>query len=203
MDAPIAVITPTWLEYLAAKVALPHLVVRMTGVGAKGWMAGGGRRTLVVVCGLAGALDPDITSGTVIVPESIGDENGTMTNCDPAMVKALTAGAKLAGFRAVGGSMLTASRIVTGDERHEWATRGFSSVDMETALIAGRIPRFAAVRVALDTPAHPISPQWVHPAQALFSQSLRKEMGWLAMNAPRFALRAAVVIRYALDVPSS
>jgi len=56
------------------------------------------------------------------------------------------------------------------------------------------VPRVAAVRVILDTPAHEISPAWVNPRRAAADPRNWREAAWLARWVPRYTKRAALVI---------
>jgi hypothetical protein len=88
---------------------------------------------------------------------------------------------------------------VTGAARAEWARRGFVAADMETGLVASLVHRFAAVRVVLDSPKRPISDHWLLPSRAAMRPSLWPELLWLTYAAPRYALRAARVLKAGLS----
>jgi nucleoside phosphorylase len=151
--------------------------------------------SIVVVCGLAGALAPSLLPGTVLVPEWVGLADGRIMQCDPALVQALVAAARTLNFQPDTGPLLTAPSLVVGDESHAWFRRGFVAADMETGLLAGQNLRVATIRVVLDTPEHSISPDWLRPTRALLHASLWGEMFWMARMAPKYALRAARVLK--------
>lgn len=195
MNQHVHVLAPTWLEHVAARAALPHTSVSRVGIGAPGCQLDD--ESPVIVCGLAGGLAANIQPGEVIVPDRVADEAGNITECDGEMVDALRSGCRHAGFPFTGGTMLTASHIITGAERKHWSALGSMAVDMETAVIAKQVSRVATVRVALDTVSRPISSEWTQTRAAL-SPHLLRQLIWLAGHAPRYALRAAVVVRYAL-----
>ncbi|HLH62109.1 MAG TPA: hypothetical protein VKV20_10540 [Ktedonobacteraceae bacterium] len=160
--------------------------------------------SIVIVCGLAGALAPGIPPGTVLVPDWIGLAGGSSMRCDPALVTELVKAARTLQFQPDSGPLLTAPSMILGDERHEWFQKGFVAADMETGLLAGRNLRVAAIRVVLDTPEYDISSQWLRPTKALLQPKLWKELFWLSWAAPRYALRAARVLKVALyDEPSN
>lgn len=197
MPRNIEILAPTFLEYLAARVVLPRASVSWTGACLARWRGARGG-SLVIVCGLAGALAPGLAPGTVLVPEQVGLADGKIIPCDPELVQALKAAASAAGFQSETGPLLTSSSLIIGDERREWFQRGFVAADMETGLLAGQNLRVATVRVILDTPEHGISADWMQPARALLQPSLWRELFWLSRMAPRYALRAARVLKAGL-----
>jgi hypothetical protein len=154
--------------------------------------------SIVVVCGLAGALAPGLPPGTVLVPEQVGLASGEIMYCDPAVVQALVTAARALHFQPDTRPLLTAPSLVIGGERSKWYRRGYVAADMETGLLAGRHLRVATVRVVLDSPEHGISPQWLRPAWALLHPQLWRELLWLGRMAPRYALRAAQVLKAGL-----
>jgi|SRR5579885_3201771 hypothetical protein len=193
------VLAPTLLEYWAARLILPHARVSWTGVRLARWQ-GTDREAIVIVCGLAGALVPGLRPGTVLVPEQVGLPDGRIIQCDPPLVQALAAAASALDFLPETGPLLTAPSLIVGEERRAWARRGFVAADMETGLLAGHNLRVATIRVILDGPDAGISPDWLRPARAVLQPSLWREMFWLSHAAPRYALRAAHVLKYGLDL---
>jgi hypothetical protein len=123
--------------------------------------------------------------------------------CDPVLVQALVTAARTLRFQPDTGPMLTAQTLITGDDRHGWFQRGYVGVDMETGLLMERNLRVATVRVVLDSPAQGISQEWLRPGRALLRASLWRELLWLGSAAPRYALRAAQVLKVGLDIGSS
>jgi hypothetical protein len=191
------VVAPTLLEYVAVRSLVRGTATHLGGISL--------RRdprlpesAAVVVCGLAGSLTAAVPSGSVVIPERLALMDGRSFACDPLLVSLLTDGAFRLGFKPVRGNMLTASGLVTGAERMQWAARGFLAVDMEAGLFAGRCARLATVRVALDSPDHPISADWLRPGRAMRRLELWRELGWLAWAAPAYAWKAARVLNAAL-----
>jgi hypothetical protein len=152
----------------------------------------------VVVCGLAGALAHNLPSGTVLIPDRVGLADGRIMHCDPTLVQALVTAARTLHFRLDTGPLLTAQSLIVGSDRHDWSQRGFVAADMETGLLAGRNLRVATIRVVLDSPEHGISLDWLRPTRALLQPSLWRELFWLSSVAPRYALRAAHVLKVGL-----
>ena len=192
------VLAPTLLEAGLARFALGSIPVERTGValrrGRYGELSG-----TAVLCGLAGGLVPTLKPGDVVVPEEIGLPDGTRMRCDPTWVHLLLRAAAELGFDVEAGPLLTAPSIVTGDARAHWAARGYVAADMEAGLLAGQGRRMATIRVILDTPARSLDANWERPRRALARPSLWRELAWLAYSAPRFSLRAARVVRQALE----
>ena len=195
MNEHVRLLAPTWLEYAAARAAVADVPVRHVGIGASNYRPED--QSPAIVCGLAGGLASNIEPGAVIIPDYIADEAGTLTACDAELLDALRSGCRRAGFRFTSGVMLTGSHIITGNERSHWADMGFMTADMETVNLARHVSRIATVRVALDTVAHPISSEWTQP-RATLTPRLWRELLWLVTHAPQYALRAAVIVRYAL-----
>jgi hypothetical protein len=153
---------------------------------------------VVFSVGLAGGCDPGLAPGTVVIPREVAREDGVLIACDVAWSAALEGASLRLGFPTVTQPLLSAAVLVTHDGRATWFAKGFAAVDMETALLAGMVPRVAAVRVILDNPAHEISPAWVKPRRAAADPRNWREAVWLARWVPRYATRAARVLEEAL-----
>ena len=191
----IQVWAPTALEYLAVHFAVGARA-RYAGIGLKRLPMKAGA-SAVIICGLAGDLTDKMVPGTVFIPDLAVSADGKRRVCDPLLASHLTSAARALGFETQTGSLFTSDHIVTGDERVELAKRGFAAADMESALV----PRltFAVLRVILDTPSRSISKVWELPARAMISPRSWKELSRLAVDGPVFSLRAARVVRAALN----
>jgi hypothetical protein len=194
----VQILAPTLLEYRAVRRTLADADVRWAGVSLARWKRARDG-SIVVVCGLAGALTPGLLPGTVLIPELVGLPDGRTVYCDVELVHALVAAARTLGFEPDTGPLLTAPSLVVGAARQEWAERGFVAADMETGLLAERHLRVATIRVVLDSPDHGISRQWLRPAGALLRPRLWGELFWLCRAAPPYALRAARVLKAGLE----
>lgn len=190
----VEILAPTFLEYLATRCVLPHAHVRWAGMQLARWK-GTDQGSFVIVCGLAGALAPGLPPGTVLIPEQVGLTDGEIIQCDPALVQALVTAARALRFQLDTRPLLTAPSLIVGKERGDWYRQGFVAADMETGLLAGRNLRVATVRVVLDSPEYGISPDWLRPTRALLQPRLWRELLWLGRMAPRYALRAAQVLK--------
>jgi hypothetical protein len=190
------ILAPTLFEYCMVRSVLPRRDVRWSGIRLARWH-GADPDAVVVVCGLAGALAPDLSPGTVSIPELVGLPDGRHFRCDPALVQALQAAARGLGLQPDNRPLLTAPTLVTGGARREWARQSFAAVDMETALLSAKGFRTATVRVILDNPERDISPDWQRPS-ALLRPDIWRELVWLARAAPTYSLRAARVLKAGL-----
>ncbi len=182
-------LAPTLLEYATTRLLRPNYALRRGGLRLSRWAATDGVDA-VIVCGVAGSLVDSLKPGDVVVPDSVALVNGSERVCDPELVQRLRESARIHGFRACGGRLLTAPEIVTGRDREHWSSFGFVAADMELGLVPAHL-RIATVRVILDAPGRSISSSWDHPARALLSVDAWVELAWLARTAPRYALRAA------------
>ena len=191
------ILAPTFLEYLAVRRTLPHARASWAGMRLARWK-GAGQGSIVIVCGLAGALAPGLRPGTVLVPDRVGLADGEIMHCDPPLVQALVAAARTLHFRPDTRPLLTAPSLIVGSDRHDWFQRGFVAADMEMGLLAGRNLRVATIRVVLDSPEHGLSPDWLRPSRALLQPPLWGELFWLSRVAPLYALRAAHVLKIGL-----
>jgi hypothetical protein len=150
----------------AARVLGPD-AVRRVGVGARrdpGVAAG----TAVVSVGVCGALRRGIPPGTVVIPDRAGRPGGVPVALDAGLLGALRDAADRIGVHWCGGTLVTSGSVVSGaGPRARLAGDGWDAVDMETAALAGRGLRLAAVRAVLDTPDAELDPAWAVPWRAM------------------------------------
>lgn len=198
-DVEVEILAPTFLEYWAIRHTLPHAHTSWAGMRLTRWKGEIQRDSIVIVCGLAGALAPDLSSGTVLIPDKVGLADGRIMHCDSALVQAFVTAAQSLHVQCDTRPLLTAGSMIVGSERQNWFQRGFAAADMETGLLIGQNLRVATVRVVLDSPEHGISLDWLQPIKALLQPSLWWEALWLGCVAPRYALRAAHVLKVGLD----
>ena len=178
---------------------LPQAHTRWAGVRLMRWKGEIQRDSIVIVCGLAGALAPGLPSGTVLIPAQVGLTDGRIMDCDAALVQSFVTAARTLHFRLDTRPLLSAQSMIVGDERQDWFQRGFAAADMETGLLIGQNLRVATVRVVLDSPEHGVSLDWLRPVKALLQPLLWREALWLGCVAPCYALRAAQVLKTGLD----
>ncbi len=199
----VQVLAPTALEYWAARSLRPAVNVVRSGVSLS-------RRPdlpgdAVILCGIAGGLEPELAPGTVVIPHRVGLADGRIFVCDEVLVQALTAGARSLGFEPDPRPIVTSPTFVRGPDRDYWSRRGFIAADMETGLLAERGLRVATVRVVLDSPSRDITDTWMRPGHAGLRvmdlagwPSLLAEFFWLCRVGPWYSVRAARILRAAL-----
>src|SRR5579884_611577 len=200
MTGCMEILAPTTLEYWAARCSLrslSHAHVNWAGVCLARWHSVR-QGSIVIVCGLAGALAPGLLPGTVLIPDRVGLIDGRIISCDPVIVQALVTAALSLHLRPDTRPLLTAPSMIVEDDRRYWFQRGFVAADMETGLLMGQNLRVATIRVVLDSPEHGISPDWLRPTSALLRPQLWPELFWLGRMAPYYALRAAHVLKVGL-----
>jgi hypothetical protein len=192
------VVAATRLEAWAARRAIgSRAPVLRSGVKASRPFSGEGA---LIVCGLAGSLTEALPPGSVLVPSSIGLPSGQMVECDPALQNAFARAARELAFEPSFGAVVTLPEMTTGSARETWRQRGFIAVDMESGLVAGPGRHLGVVRVTLDGPGHEISREWMSPLGAITRPRLWPQALRLAIDAPRYALRAGQVVARGLSI---
>ena len=183
----------TQTEYRAAQHELGGLEIRIvkTEIGC-----GGNFDDTVISLGLCGGLRRGVPRGTVLVPDEIERPSGERVACDRELATHLRDAARQLGEAPDSGALITATTLVRGKARDDWAARGFSGVDMESGLVIA--PRLVVVRVILDTPERELSDAWLRPLSVFARPDAWHELPWLARTAPRYARLAAHVVRQAL-----
>ncbi|MEJ0007493.1 MAG: hypothetical protein WDM77_14290 [Steroidobacteraceae bacterium] len=122
--------------------------------------------------GLAGALDPGLRAGTVLLPDAVSDEAGTV-HATSAPWRGRLAGVAAAG---IGGTLLSVAQplMTAAAKSQAWTSTGAVAVDMESFAIAGVAQatglRFAVARVVLDTATDSV------PASVLEATGTRGEV---------------------------
>ena len=174
-----------------ARTELPGMRVIEAGV-ALARPPAGGYGECAISCGLAGGLQAQLPTGSVLIPRNVERDDGTALACDPELVAALLEGARTLGLVAHDDPMLTSRVLLHGAARTAAGARGFTGVDMETGAIVA--PRMAAVRIVLDTPQRELSPVWLEPLRVLWHPAAWRDLPWLAREGPRCARLAARVI---------
>jgi hypothetical protein len=195
-EPSLTIVAATGLEAAAVRRAAPCLHVIESGIGLSRVHAGDLGDT-VVTCGLAGGLQDDAPTGSIVIPETVATQDGHKIACDPQLSEALLSAARQLGHSARRGSLLTSAELVRGADRALWASRGYLAADMETGFV--RAPRIAAVRVILDTPQHELSNAWLKPISVLGRPWLWQQALWLLREAPRCARLASAVVALAFN----
>jgi 4-hydroxy-3-methylbut-2-enyl diphosphate reductase len=108
----------------------------------------------LLVAGVAGALDPRLRPGELVVATEVRAGNTTVP-CPSAPL--LAAALRRLGLPTRLGPLVSSPGLVTGPSRERLAGSGALAVDLESAaLVAGGGP-VAVVRAVVDTPHHPLA----------------------------------------------
>jgi 4-hydroxy-3-methylbut-2-enyl diphosphate reductase len=158
----LVVVTALRSEYAALSKQVPGAVLERCGMGperVREWLPRLRELdpTIVVVAGVAGALDPSMRSGDVIVASEVRDEHGRTVLRAAAP---LAAELRRIGLRVHTGPIASTDHIVHGAEREKLAETGALAVDMESAAIVRALHEqgrpIAVVRVIVDTVHSPL-----------------------------------------------
>jgi 4-hydroxy-3-methylbut-2-en-1-yl diphosphate reductase len=131
-----------------------------TGMGAKRSRASASKLAdeparAVIVAGFAGALDPSLEPGDVVVADVVSGPEGR-SQCESASLVTLL---REAGLRVVVGTIASRDHVVVGNERQALFDQGACAVDMESAWLAAAATArpFSVVRAVVDTPRRELS----------------------------------------------
>ncbi|MGH3437752.1 MAG: hypothetical protein ACRDRN_14940 [Sciscionella sp.] len=188
---------------VAAPMACEAWAVRHgVGAGATVVHAGMGRRRAArcaarlriggggafAVAGVAGAVDPALRPGDVVVASEIRAAGATVRCLSAPMLAAQIAAD---GLTAHCGPIVSTARIVHGRERGRLAEEGALAADMESDVLAeaaGATP-LAVVRVVVDTPDRPLRSLQTVPGGITALRSLAKAAAalprWAEATGPR------------------
>ena len=134
----VEILAPTLFEYLIIRTARPGVRVRHAGMRLSRWRDDKAPE-MVILCGLAGSLTPELRPGDVVIPDECAFEGDGVRLVDPTLACLLRQTARSRGYTPLVGRLLTSRRLVTGDERKHWAEKGFMAADMEAALLTGAV----------------------------------------------------------------
>jgi 4-hydroxy-3-methylbut-2-en-1-yl diphosphate reductase len=161
-----AVCTPLFVEYAAVRSGLrrvdgPSAVdLLRTGIGPRRSRASAGRlsgASAVLVAGVAGALDPALAPGDVVVATAISTVDGAEpVRCESAPL--LEEALRGVGLAPHLGRVVCTPRLGGHRSRSALAATGALAVEMESAYLAAACPGrpFAVLRVIVDTPDAPL-----------------------------------------------
>ncbi|MBB5912121.1 4-hydroxy-3-methylbut-2-enyl diphosphate reductase [Nocardia transvalensis] len=116
----------------------------------------------IAVAGVAGALDPALCPGDLVVAQEIRRAGSALPSLAAPL---LHAALRRLGLPVHLGPIFSAENIVDGPARTRLATTGALAVDTESAFLADAAPdgRTVVVRAIVDTPGAPL----VHPGTVL------------------------------------
>ncbi len=154
--------TPMRMEERALRrgaPGLPDAAVVRTGMGQKRSVRAAQTLPLqdadaVAVVGVAGALDPRLQPGDVVVADEVRAPDGTRVPVPGAPFVA--AHLRGAGHRVWTGPVTSAARVVSGASRDALAATGALAVDMESAWLVDDKRPSLVVRVVADTASEPL-----------------------------------------------
>jgi 4-hydroxy-3-methylbut-2-enyl diphosphate reductase len=157
MSAPPVVATPLRTEHAAVRRGVTGARVERTGRGPRRSAAWVAARPVgpVLVAGVAGALQPGLRPGDLVVADEVTDGNVRIpVRSAPVLAQALTR----LGLPVSVGAVFCADAVVTGTARRRLAMSGALAVDTESlVLAAGASGRpFAVLRAIVDTPTDPL-----------------------------------------------
>jgi 4-hydroxy-3-methylbut-2-enyl diphosphate reductase len=148
----LTVLAPLSIEAHAVRAGAPWANVRRTGMGPQraarsAQMATGGP---VLIAGFAGALDPDLEPGDVVLASELRGPTGTTPCPDPTILAGVL---RRGGLRVRVGPIASSQRLVVRERRRMLQQTGALVVDMESAWLApaARAHPLVTLRVVLDT----------------------------------------------------
>jgi adenosylhomocysteine nucleosidase len=180
--SPVGIVSALAAEARTLGPAAPHgtglrqladgALVAVSGIGQSAAAAAARRlvlagATALASFGMAGALDPTLVPGAVVLPEEVAAWSGAPAQA-PVSVTCVEWRQRLraalpAYCMAVGGRLLTSARPLGREVKAEaWRTSHAAAVDMESVAVAqvagqARLP-FIVLRVIVDTAADELPP---------------------------------------------
>jgi 4-hydroxy-3-methylbut-2-enyl diphosphate reductase len=164
------VFAPMRVEKWALRRGFPADAVVRVGMGRERSLAAVGRLhesayDAVVVGGVCGSLDPDLTSKQVLVASEVrAGDVGTIPTTDP---QRLAAALQSAGYDVRVGPIASVPKLEFGKHAHDrLRDAGAAAVDMESAWLAtaaGARP-LHVIRIPSDGPSEPL----LHPGVAVW-----------------------------------
>src|SRR4051794_29972021 len=125
-------------EARAVRRGAPGATLLRTGVGRHAARRAAGRLghvdgNVVALTGFAGGLSPELEPGDVVVATEV---RGADEPVECAAAELVASMLRRAGLRVHTGPIVSAPRVVFGDERRRLAATGALAVDMESAWLA-------------------------------------------------------------------
>ena len=178
------------------------VIARATGIGGgAAHVLAADRPRLVLCCGLAGALEPSLATGDLLIASSVRDESGDHVVAPARIVRAARE-ALAGGSRVAEGEMLCVTRVAaTCVDKRALARPGRIGVDLESWACARAAQRagipWLVLRVVLD-PLHVDLPEFTrdvrkHYVAAAARHALRHPLE--ALELARLAMRTRAALR--------
>jgi 4-hydroxy-3-methylbut-2-enyl diphosphate reductase len=138
VDLSLLVLAPMALEARAVRAGAPWAKVQQIGMGPRRARraahltrdANGGA---VLIAGFAGALDPDLEPGDIVLASEVRGPTGTTRCPDPSILAGVL---RRGGYRVRVGPIASSQRLVVRERRRALARTGALVVDMESAWLA-------------------------------------------------------------------
>ncbi|HLH64215.1 MAG TPA: 4-hydroxy-3-methylbut-2-enyl diphosphate reductase [Solirubrobacteraceae bacterium] len=149
----LTVLAPLSVEARAVRAGAPWAHVERIGMGPRRAARGGAAVASdggVLIAGFAGALDPDLAPGDVVLASELRGPTGTTRCPDPSILAGVL---RRGGLRVRVGPIASSQRLVLRERRRTLQRTGALAVDMESAWlapVAGGRP-LVTLRVVLDT----------------------------------------------------
>ncbi len=120
----------------------------------------------IVSFGLCGGLDPALRPGTLILAESVADQDGRHLDADPALRPHVLSQLQAAGVRPIGGTMLGSDRAVASaaEKTRLHHAMGAAAVDMESHGVARAAAKTGVPFLVLRAVADPAARDLPHAA---------------------------------------
>lgn len=137
-------------------------LVAVTGMGPAAAAAGAtrlaaGGAAALLCFGMAGALDPTLRPGRLVLPEEVAGPEGAVFACDPRWRARVAASLGALGPVSCGRLLSVPAPVTTAAAKAALFRAGSMAVDMESAAVAGvaraRALPFLAIRVIIDDAA--------------------------------------------------
>jgi 4-hydroxy-3-methylbut-2-enyl diphosphate reductase len=150
----LAVLCPMGIEARAIRAGSPGLRVQRFGIGPGKARAAAAllddHDGQVIVAGFAGALDPRLRPGDIVLASELRHPDATVAGADPAILAGVL---RRGGLRVHVGPVYSSPRIVHGAARAELHATGALAVDMESAWVSEALGRaIVTLRAVSDSP---------------------------------------------------
>jgi 4-hydroxy-3-methylbut-2-enyl diphosphate reductase len=155
----LVVLTPMSIEARAVRAGAPWARVHQFGIGQRRAERSSSLARCaddaVLIAGFAGALDPQLEPGDIVLASELRGPDGTLSCADPAILAGLL---RRAGLRVHVGPIVSSPKLVHGARRRALAETGALAVDMESAWIArdATAQPLATLRVISDGQRHEV-----------------------------------------------
>jgi 4-hydroxy-3-methylbut-2-enyl diphosphate reductase len=155
----LVVLTPMAIEARAIRAGAPWARVHQVGIGQRraerSAPLAGSADDAVLIAGFAGALDPGLEPGDIVLASELRGPDGSVACADPSILAGVL---RRSGLRVHIGPIVSSPKLVHGSRRRDLAQGGALAVDMESAWIAreAQARPLVTLRVVSDGQHHEI-----------------------------------------------